>query len=126
MAKKKSTEEIIASERKFVAVCDLVKITMVCGVVSFLGYQIVRLMKEALLAKPESIDSFARCFSTWNIVELLSILASLIFGGGWYLEHKRNDRLVKHNGEIRHEIESTDSISTRSGLDSVGRTPKER
>ena len=125
MARKKSPEEIVSSERKFIVVCDLLKSIAICGVVAFLGYRVVTMMQAALTAKPECLEAFAKCFKEWNVVEVISVMASGIFGGGWYFEHKRNDKLVKRNGEIRHEVESSDKVSTRSGLDEVGRTPKE-
>ena len=125
MGKKKTPEEIVSNEHKFVVVCDLLKSFAVYGVIAFLGYRVVIMMQAALAAKPECLEAFAKCFKEWNVVEVISVLAASILGGGWYFEHKRNDKLVKRNGEIRHEVESSDKVSTRSGLDEVGRTPKE-
>lgn len=125
MGRKKSPEEVVAGEHKFVVFCDLLKSLAVCGVIAFLGYRIVLMMQAALAANPECLEAFSKCFKEWNVVEVIAVLAAGIFGGGWYFEHKRNDRLVKRNGEIRHEVESSDKVSTRSGLDEVGRTPKD-
>lgn len=125
MSRKKSSEEIHASETKFVAICDLLKTAMVISVVGFLGYRVIEMMTVALSAKPETLDSFAKCLSEWKVANIIFAIVSIITGGGWYIEHQRNNNLVQSNGDLRHEKESRDVVSTRSGLDKVGRTPKE-
>lgn len=124
MARKKSSEEIHAGETKFVAICDLTKSLTVAAVIAFLGYHVVVMMTKALSANPETLTAFAKCLAEWKLSQVVFAIASAIFGCGWFIEHRRNNRLVKRNGEIRHEKESSDTISTRSGLDSFGRTPK--
>ena len=124
MARKRSIEEIHTSEKKFVSVCDLLKSLFVTCAVSFLGYHVIAMMTNALSASPETLTAFAKCLSEWNLSQIVLTIASAICGGGWFIEHKRNNRLVKRNGDIRHEKESHDAVSTRSGLDEIGRTPK--
>ncbi len=117
-------EEIAYKEVKFVKVCDLIKLLLVCIVIGILGWHVITMFTAALQAKPETLSAFAECLKSWNLMEVLLFLVSTISSCGWYFEHKRNNRLVKKEGILRHEKESSDPIHTRSGLDETGATPK--
>lgn len=119
-----SVEKIRSSERKFVAVCDLIKSLLVCVVISILGWHTITMFTAALQAKPETLTAFADCLKSWNLMEVLLTLVSIITGCGWYFEHKRNNHLVEKEGFLRREKESGDPIHTRSGLNATGATPK--
>jgi len=100
------------------------QIVFVAATVSFLGYQVIIMMTQALSANPETLTAFAKCLSEWKLSQIVLAIGTAICGGGWFIEHQRNNRLVKRYGAIRHDRESHDSVSTRSGLDEIGRTPK--
>ena len=119
-----SAEKIRAGENKFIACCDLAKHLAVCIVVGVLGWHVITMFTAALQAKPETLTAFAECLKNWNLMEVLLALVSAITGCGWYFEHSRNNRLVKKEGALRHEKESSDAVNTRSGLDETGATPK--
>ena len=120
MARKKSVDEIHAGETKFVASCDLLKTFFVSTVIMFLGYHVIMMMKSALSANPETLNAFAKCLAEWKLSHILLSIGMAICGGGWYIEHRRNNQLVKSNGNLRHEKESHDVVSSRSGLDEIG------
>ncbi len=120
----KSNEKIRASERKFVALCDLVKHLAVCVIVGILGWHTITMFTAALQAKPETLTAFASCLKSWNLMEVLLGLVSAVTGCGWFFEHKRNNHLVEKEGKLRHEKESGDPINSRSGLDAKGATPQ--
>jgi len=124
MPRKKSPEEIHLSETKIVSVCDLLKSLIIAIVVLFLGYHLIVMMTKALSANPETLTAFAKCLSEWKLSQIVLAIGMAICGGGWCVEHKRNNKLVKRIGDIRHINESSDKVSTRSGLDRIGRTPK--
>jgi len=117
-------EEIAYKEVRFVKVCDLIKHAMVCVVIGVLGWNVIIMFTAALQSKPETLNAFAECLKNWNLMEVLLFLVSTISSCGWYFEHNRNNRLVKKEGILRHEKESTDPVHTRSGLDETGATPK--
>ena len=119
-----SIEKIRAGENKFVACCDLFKSLAVCTVIGVLGWHTITMFTVALQAKPETLNAFAECLKNWNLMEVLLSLVSTISGFGWYFEHKRNNRLVKKAGHLRHELECSDPVNARSGLDETGATPK--
>jgi hypothetical protein len=119
-----STEKIRSGERKFVAVCDLIKCLFVCVVISILGWHTITMFTAALQAKPETLTAFADCLKSWDLMEVLLMLVSIITGCGWYFEHKRNNHLVEKEGILRREKESCDPIHSRSGLNATGATPK--
>ena len=117
-------EELAYKEERFVKVCDLIKFFFVCAVIGVLGWHVITMFTAALQAQPETLSAFAQCLKSWNLMDVLLGLLSTISGCGWYFEHKRNNKLVKKEGALRHEIESADPIHTRSGLDETGATPK--
>ena len=119
-----SAEKIRAGENKFIACCDLAKHLAVCIVIGVLGWHVITMFTAALQAKPETLSAFAECLKNWNLMDVLLALVATISGCGWFFEHKRNNRLVKKEGNLRHALESSDAVHTRSGLDETGATPK--
>ena len=124
MARKKSPEEIIAGETKFVAFCDLLKVVVICTLIGVVVLNLFGLLQNALTANPENVKAVKGCLTAWTIAKVLLATAVAVFGGSWCIEHHRNNKQVCKNGELRHEIESTDKVCSRSGLDKIGRTPK--
>ena len=116
--------EIAYKEKRFVKICDLIKYLAVSVVIGILGWHVITMFTAALQAKPETLTAFAECLKNWNLMEVLLGLVSTITGCGWYFEHFRNNSLVKKEGALRHEKESSDAVNTRSGLDETGATPK--
>lgn len=117
-------DKIRAGERKFVAVCDLIKHFLTLAVIGILGWKIIEMMTVALQAKPDTVSAFAECLKEWRFMDVLLALVAILAGGSWYREHRRNNRLTRKNGELRHAKESADPVHTRSGLDEIGATPK--
>ncbi len=117
-------EKIHAGERKFVAVCDLIKWLAGCVVVVLLGWHAITMFTIALDATPTTLNAFAKCLAEWRVMEVVLALVGCIAGGGWYIERKRNNKLVLKAGARRHDREAADPVNSRSGLDEVGATPK--
>ncbi len=117
-------EKIHAGERKFVAVCDLIKWLAVCVIVGILGWHAITMLTAALQAKPETLNAFSKCLAKWRVMEVVLALVASIAGGGWCIERKRNNKLVRKTGARRHDREAADPVNSRSGLDEVGATPK--
>ena len=117
-------EEIAYKEEKFVRVCDLVK-TFLHGVVILgLGASAAWVMVTALKVPKENTNALAECLKAIHMSDIIKYIAIAICGGGWYIEKRRNNRLVRKEGELRHLKEHADLVNTRSGLNDVGGTPK--
>lgn len=117
-------EKIHSDERKFVARCDLFKYLLTCTLIAILGWHAIDMLTAALQAKPATLNAFARCLKEWPIMNVLLSLITAMAGGGWYIEYRRNNKLVIRIGKLRHELEQHDPINERSGLDETGATPK--
>lgn len=117
-------EKIHSDERKFVARCDLFKHLLTCAVIAILGWHAIDMLTAALQAKPATLNAFAKCLKEWPIMGVFLSLVAATTGGGWYIEYRRNNKLVIRIGELRHELEKLDPVNDRSGLDETGATPK--
>ena len=117
-------EEIAYKEEKFVRICDLIKTFMHCFVILGLGASAAWVMATALKVPEENTNALAKCLGAVHMADIVKYIAIAICGGGWYFEKKRNNRLVKKEGELRHKIEQSDLVNSRSGLDEVGATPR--
>ncbi len=119
-------EKVHAGESKCVAVCDLLKWLGVCLVVGVLGWHAITMLMVALQAKPATLNAFVKCLAEWRLMDVLLALVGILAGGGWYIERKRNNHLVRVVGSLRHDREASDPVNSRSGLDEVGATPKRK
>ena len=81
-------------------------------------------MVTALKVPEENANALARCLAAVHMNDIIKYIAMAILGGGWYLEKRRNNRLVRKEGALRHQKEHADTVNTRSGLDEVGATPR--
>ena len=115
--------EISRDTERFVQICDIVK-TIIHGIIiTILGICAAYVMVVALKAPNENINAFAKCLKELHLSDIIKYIAIAICGGGWYIEHKRNNKLVRKEGELRHEKEYRDPVNTKSGLDEFGATP---
>lgn len=117
-------EEIAYKTEKLVRMCDLAK-TFLHGVVILgLGASAAWVMVTALKVPGENVSALANCLKAVHLNDIIKYVAIAICGGGWYFEKRRNNRLVRKEGELRHQKERNDPVNPRSGLDEVGATPK--
>jgi len=117
--------ELNVAERKFVSVCDTIKTLFVCVVVGVLGWGAIEMLKLGLTTDASHLTALAQCLEKWNVMDVLLLLASIVSGSGWYWERQRNKRLVKKEGDLRREKESSDPVSSRSGLNKTGDAPED-
>lgn len=117
-------EEIAYKEEKFVRICDLIKVFLYCIVVMSLGLSAAWVMVTALKVPEENTSALAKCLNAIHMNDIVKYIAIAICGGGWFIEKKRNNRLVRKEGELRHQKEYADPVNSRSGLDEIGATPK--
>lgn len=116
--------EISRDTEKFVQICDIVKTCIHGIIICVLGICAAYVMIATIAAPEENINAFAKCLKEAHISDIIEYVMMAFFGGGWYIEHKRNNKLVKKEGELRHEKEYKDPVNTRSGLDEFGATPE--
>ena len=117
-------EEIAYKEEKFVRICDLVKTFMHGVVILGLGVSAAWVMVTALKVPQENASALAECLKAVHLNDIIKYVAIAICGVGWYYEKRRNNRLVRKEGELRHQNERNDPVNTRSGLNEVGATPQ--
>lgn len=117
-------EEIAYKEEKFVRICDLVKTAMHGIVILGLGTSAAWVMVTALKVPQENASALAECLKAVHLNDIIKYVAIGICGFGWYCEKRRNNRLVRKEGELRHQKEHSDPVNSRSGLDEIGATPR--
>ena len=118
-------EELAYKEEKFVKICDLIKTFLHGIIIVGLGVSGAWVMVTALKAPDENVNALAKCLGAVHLSDIVKYIAIAICGGGWYIEHKRNNRLIRKEGQLRHMKEHADPVNTRSGLDEVGGTPRD-
>ena len=79
-----------------------------------------RAVVELAQSKPESLKFIAGIIREFKVDRVFHTCCTVLFGGGWFIEHRRNRRLVQKTGDFRHELEHNDPCSTRSGLSNDG------
>ena len=117
-------EEIAYKEEKFVRICDLVKTFMHGVVILGLGVSAAWVMVTALKVPQGNASALAECLKAVHLNDIIKYVAIAICGVGWYYDKRRNNRLVRKEGELRHQNERNDPVNTRSGLNEVGATPQ--
>ena len=117
-------EELAYKEEKFVRICDLVKTALHCIVILGLGISTAWVMVKALRVPQENASALAECLKAVHLNDIIKYVVIGICGIGWYYEKRRNNRLVRKEGELRHRKEQSDPVNSRSGLDEVGATPQ--
>lgn len=115
-----------SEERKFVERCDLIKAVIRDVIICVLGLAFLWTVHDALNARPETLSQFAECLKACNIPGIIKALLAVLGYGGWWLEKRRNRRLVRKEGDLRREKEYHDPVSTRSGLDKFGLSPADK
>lgn len=123
-SEKVKLEEIAYKEERFVRICDLVKTLLHVVIILGLGVSAAWVMVTALKVPSENANALAECLKAVHLSDIIKYIAIAICGGGWYIEKKRNNRLVRKEGSLRHQKEYSDPVKTRSGLDEVGGTPR--
>lgn len=116
--------EVSAQTEVFVRKYDLIKSVVHAVVILGLGVSAAWVMVTTLRAPRENVNALAECLAAVHLADIAKYVAIAICGCGWYLEHKRNNRLVRKEGDLRHAKESRDKVNTRSGLDRDGATPR--
>lgn len=112
--------EISAGEKKFTKGADVIKTFIKYSVICILGWRFFDMFLEGLRSQPESISALADFCEKFKAADIFWCITAL-GGCGWgWLEHRRNKRLVKQNGELRRKVEANDAYSNRSGLDKFG------
>ena len=116
--------EIAYKTEKLVKIYDLAKVFLHCAVIFGLGVSAAWVMITALKVPEGNVNALAKCLGAVHLNDIVKYIAIAICGGGWYFEKRRNNRLVRKEGELRHQNERNDPVNTRSGLDEIGATPQ--
>jgi len=95
------------------------------GLSETFGKRLARTIKAAGTTK-EAIAMGAGITRSMMTAYLIKALLAVLGYGGWWLEKRRNRRLVRKEGDLRREKEYHDPVSTRSGLDKFGVSPADK
>jgi len=111
---------IAATRERAERICDLIKCLFYLVCVSFLGYHLFQASIEWSRGNPETLPGIAKVIENFKIPTILSVIANVVLYVGWQRERGRNRRLVKKEGDFRHQVESSDAHNQRSGLNPHG------
>lgn len=112
--------------RIFVAKCDVVKSALKYGFCAVLVWALHATARDVIQGRPESLKWFVEALKELRGGEVLMAVATAVCGAGWGVERKRNARLVKNCGDLRHGKEDNDRFKERSGLDTNGNAQEDK
>ena len=69
---------------------------------------------------PIILEKLANLIEQWNTSKIISIVTNIIFLLIILVQRVRLKRFTKKSGDMRHKIEYTDAVNTRSGLSPIG------
>lgn len=113
-------ERIRAGGRSFTKLCDLVKGLLKYGCWGFCVWTFGDVIRDLAHGDPAAMGALCDVLKAIHAPQIFHSLLTIILGGGYAVEKQRNKRLVKNNGDNRHQREQADAVNSRSGLDRYG------